>query len=637
MSNRKPIRYIHGLDGLRAIAVLAVIAYHLGFGWASGGFLGVTVFFVLSGYLITNLLLIEWERTNKINLKVFWIKRARRLLPGMFTMLFVITAWVTLFNQPYLEKLREDFLASIFYVNNWWYIFQDLSYFEAMSEAPSLLTHFWSLAVEEQFYIIWPLLIVCGLVFRISKKRMIVFTVALTFLSALLMTMLYNPAVDPSRIYYGTDTRAFSLLIGATLAFIWPSHKLNPTIPKGIRITMDGIGGILLISLLLLMIFSNQYDSFIYQGGMVFVSILTAALMAVLVHPSSRLNLFLSFKPFVWLGVRSYSIYLWHFPVILLTKPMIDTGGINLWRIAFQLALTLILASLSYKYIEDPIRRGAIDRFLKNVRSKTWSFRHIGFQKWIAIVATMLILCISATGLISETKTNDYSQENLKYEMQVSSIENAEFQNPEANKTSEEQPNESTEMEEMPSDEQSTESIEMEEMPSDDSDKPIETPAHTESNDHHVTVIGDSIMIDVAPLLKEKFPNILVDAQVGRQFSAAYDLIQTFKQAGTLGDHVVVALGSNGAFNKEQLSSLIENIGTDRQITFINTRVPRQWESVVNKNINRIKEDYPSINVIDWHETSANHNEYFAADGIHLTKTGAKVYANLIAEQILLN
>lgn len=622
MSNGKPIRYILGLDGLRAIAVLAVIAYHLDFDWASGGFLGVTIFFVLSGYLITNLLLIEWEFTNKINLKDFWIKRARRLLPGMFLMLFVITAWVTVFNPSFLAKLQEDFLASIFYVNNWWYIFQDLSYFEMMSGAPSLLTHFWSLAVEEQFYIIWPLLICCGLVYQISKKQFVALTMLVACLSALLMAALYNPAIDPSRIYYGTDTRAFSLLIGAALAFVWPSHKLTQTVPKAARMAMDCIGGISLITLLFCMVYLNQYDSFIYQGGMVFVSLVTAVLIAVLVHPSSRLTTILQFKPLVWIGMRSYGIYLWHYPVILLTKPAIDTGGMNLWRIAFQLILTIILAALSYKYIENPIRRGAIGQFLKRVREKKWHLKQVTFTKWAAIACTISILCISATGLLTKSSVLESSQEELKHEMQVSSIENIEIQNPSTNASS-------TEIEEEV--QPSTDSVENEE------NQIASTTEDIKPVDYKITAIGDSVIIDAIPFLTEQFPNITVDAQVGRQMSAAFDVINSFKQNGNLGDYVVIALGTNGVFNEEQLASLIDTIGKEKHITLINTRVPRQWESVVNKNIQSITTTYPSIKIVDWYEASSNHNEYFAPDGVHLTRTGAKVYADLIAEQIMMN
>lgn len=617
MSNGKPIRYILGLDGLRAIAVLAVIAYHLEFNWAPGGFLGVTIFFVLSGYLITNLLLIEWEFTNRIDLKDFWIKRARRLLPAMFSMLFIITAWVTLFDRSFLPKLQEDFLASIFYVNNWWYIFQDLSYFEMMSGAPSLLTHFWSLAVEEQFYIIWPVLICCGLVYKISKKQFLVLTMLVACLSALLMVALYNPAIDPSRIYYGTDTRAFSLLIGASLAFLWPSHKLSQTVPKAARIAMDCIGGISLITLLFCMVYLNQYDRFIYQGGMFFISLVTAVLIAVLVHPSSHLASILHLKPLVWIGMRSYGIYLWHYPVILLTKPAIDTGDMNLWRVAFQLILTVILAALSYKYIENPIRRGAIGRFLKHVREKKWRFKQVTPTKWIAIACTVSILCISITGLLTKSNVVDSSQEELKHEMQVSSIENMEIQNP--------------------SNDALIEEIEKEEQLSSEENETASTIEDIKPVDYNITAIGDSVIINAIPFLTEQFPNITVDAKEGRQMSAALDVINSFKKNGNLGDYVVIALGTNGAFNKEQLATLIDTIGTEKHITLINTRVPRQWESIVNKNIQNMKAIYPSIKIVNWYEASSNHDEYFAPDGVHLSKTGAKVYADLITEQIMMN
>ncbi|WP_050616200.1 acyltransferase family protein [Bacillus testis] len=606
---REHSRYIPGLDGLRAIAVLAVIAYHLNFKWASGGLLGVTIFFVLSGYLITNLLLIEWDRTQRIDLKNFWIRRARRLLPAMFTMLFAVTAWVTLFDQSFLAKLRDDFLPAVFYYSNWWYIFQDLSYFESMG-TPSLLTHFWSLAVEEQFYIVWPLLIFGAFFFKLKKKQRLVITLTAAFASALAMAILYSPTVDPSRIYYGTDTRAFSLLIGAALAMVWPSHKLSRALPKKIRFSMDIIGGVALASILLMMVLSNEYNSFLYRGGMVLLSLLTAILIAVLVHPSSKLATYMSFKPLKWIGMRSYGIYLWHYPIILLTTQQVDTGSAHPLRMLAQMALTVAIAELSYRYIENPIRHGAIGRISKKVRSGQIQWKAVATSRWIALGCGLIAICISSIGLASTPENQDKDLASHKKTEAIVEQHNTQTANMQVgdhnSPPSQTKPSEGKQ----PEKNQVKHSLKM------------------------VSVIGDSVMIDAAPFLKEHFPNIIIDAKVGRQMHQAESIVEQMKRDGKLGDTIIIGLGSNGAFNSKQLSSLLDAIGKDKHIVLINARVPRPWESIVNDSLSSAASSHDNVSLVDWFDSSTGHNEYFANDGIHLTKTGAQAFALLISSEI---
>ncbi|MGM9929244.1 MAG: acyltransferase family protein [Bacillus sp. (in: firmicutes)] len=616
-------RYIYGLDGLRAFAVLSVIAYHLEWKWASGGLLGVTMFFVLSGYLITNLLLIEWEKNQSINLKQFWIRRFRRLLPGMFTMMFLVTAWVTIFDQSLLVKLREDFLAASVYISNWWYIFQDLSYFESMG-TPSLLTHFWSLAVEEQFYIVWPLILTIALSCKFSRKSILSYTLILATISASAMAILYSPEVDPTRVYYGTDTRAFSLLMGAALAFLWPSHKLNKPISNSVRFKMDLMGVLSLGALVFMMMYTTQYDAFLYRGGMVFASFFTAVLVAVIVHPASYLSRLLSFKPFVWIGARSYGIYLWHFPVIILTTPTIDTGDGHLGRICFQLILTFLLAALSYKYIENPIRHGAIGRFIIKVKEGKWKLKQVSRLRLISLASAVLIVCISTIGLAASPNE---PVDSLEF---AGVVEQAE-------QTVTEEQSVVTEDEEIVAEENQAE---------DGTEEPVGESVEEETNtqseeqgiqprpEYSVTVIGDSVMVSVENTLKEYFPSAVIDASVGRQLYKSNDLVSSLKQSGQLGEHVVIGLGTNGSFNTKQLHSLIETIGFEKKIYLINTRVPKPWESMVNETLEKYVANNPSIKLIDWYETSRNHNEYFVSDGVHLTKEGIRVYAKMIADTI---
>lgn len=611
--SREKHRYIPGLDGLRALAVLAVIAYHLQFQWASGGLLGVTIFFVLSGYLITNLLLIEWEQTRRIQLKDFWIRRARRLLPSMLTMLLIVTAWITLFDQAFMAKLREDILSALFYFSNWWYIFQDLSYFESMG-VPSVLTHFWSLAIEEQFYIIWPLFFLLAFTLKLKKKPLLIFLMLMTIASATAMAILYEPGADPSRIYYGTDTRAFSLLIGAILAFVWPSHKLSKGVPIQLRLSLDIIGIISLVGLVFMVYTTNQYSGFLYLGGMVLASILTALLIAVIVHPASRLGKYLGMKPLKWIGVRSYGIYLWHYPIILLTNPLVNTEEPSIMRSILQIALTFIVAGLSYKFIENPIRRGSIKQFVQKVKAGEWKIKQLSTSKWIVVGTTTLLLLISTVGLAA-TPINQPSIEAMAKKA--------------SNQTSEE----------MKDKQEASGSINYQDK-AQDAPKKIpkedgqlqETPFP--NSQQTINAIGDSVLLDIAPFIQEKFPNIRIDAKIGRQLSKAEEVYNQFKQKGKDGNIIVIGLGSNGAFSSSQLHSLITTIGPEKQIVLINTRVPRPWESVVNQALKEAAANYENITLVDWYSHSKGHNEYFAPDGVHLSKTGAQSYATLLEQAI---
>lgn len=330
---RQSGRYMAGLDGLRALAVIAVIAYHLNERWAPGGLLGVGVFFVLSGYLITDILITQWKTLGKVELRTFWIRRARRLLPALLLMLIAAGAWILLFDRPRMASLQEEVLAGLTYVSNWWLIFRQVSYFESFGP-PSPLGHLWSLSVEEQFYLLWPILLLLGLKFTPRRAQLAGLTLAGAAVSAAAMAWLYEPGTDPSRVYYGTDTRAFGLLIGAALAMVWPSRKLSSDIAPAARRTMDALGAAGLGTIGFMIWRTDEYDAFLYNGGLVMLSLSAAVVVAVLAHPASRLAGLLSVKPLKWIGVRSYGIYLWHYPVIVLTSPAVDDGQVHGLRIA---------------------------------------------------------------------------------------------------------------------------------------------------------------------------------------------------------------------------------------------------------------------------------------------------------------
>lgn len=397
-------RYMPGLDGLRAIAVLAVIVFHLGFSWAPGGLLGVGIFFTLSGYLITDILLAQLSARGKIRLPSFWLARARRLLPALFVMLAIVVAWVTIFGPAQPDQFRKAVLAAVFYVNNWQQIFGNVSYFARFApEGP--LNHLWSLSVEEQFYIVWPFLLLLGVKLVRERPlasgvrpRLALVTLALAIASSVLMAVLYHPSLDPSRVYYGTDTRAGGLLFGAALAMVWPSRRLSRKITLGARNTLDALGVFGLVVIAILIWRTDQYSSFLYQGGFVVLSLATVLVLMPLAHPACRLGGWLGARPLRWVGARSYGIYLWQTPVIVLTSPR-GPHGDSLLRDALQVAAIFAISALSWKFVEEPIRHGALGRFFARRREVGWGWQTFAPAMRGVFVATGVVLVLAAAGM----------------------------------------------------------------------------------------------------------------------------------------------------------------------------------------------------------------------------------------------
>jgi peptidoglycan/LPS O-acetylase OafA/YrhL len=396
-------RYMPGLDGLRAIAVIGVMLYHLKVGWAEGGLLGVGVFFTLSGYLITDILLNQVNRGG-IRLKSFWPARARRLLPALFAMLIVVMAWVTLIGPHQPADFRTAALSAVAYVNNWWLIFHHVSYFERFAP-PSPLNHLWTLSVEEQFYIVWPFLLMLGLRFVRDAKhptgvrpRLAAATLVAALCSGILMAVLYHPSLDPSRVYYGTDTRALELLVGAALAMIWPSRRLHAGVAPRARLMIEGAGvaGLALIGLMFWR--TSEFSPFLYRGGFALLGLGSVLAVASLTHPASRLGPIVGCRPMRWIGERSYGIYLWTLPIIVLTSPQ-GAHGPDLVRAILQVTAILAVAELSWRYVENPVRHGALGRLWAQWREGGWRRDRLTPRGWAVGVAGALVVAIAIAGM----------------------------------------------------------------------------------------------------------------------------------------------------------------------------------------------------------------------------------------------
>lgn len=669
----KPIgssnRYMPGIDGLRAIAVLAVIAYHLNIKWVPGGLLGVTLFFVLSGYLITDILLKQLNQNKKLNLKTFLIRRARRLLPAMFIMLAAVSLWLAMSDANRLLSLKGDIGSALLYINNWWLIFHEVSYFESFGPA-SPFGHLWSLAVEEQFYLVWPLLLVAVIRFVPKRGKLALWTLAAAALSAGAMILLYQPDADPSRVYYGTDTRAFSLLIGAALAIVWPSRKLSEAISSRSRMLLDTAGTAGLVIVLLMIGKVGEYDSFLYRGGMVLFSVATAVVVAALAHPASKLARLVGSKALTWIGVRSYGIYLYHYPIIVLTTPAAESGELHPLRAMTQVVLTLILAELSWRFIEEPIRHGALERLASLLKQQAVRRIPFGRIKRSAGYFTASVLVITTVSCMSSADLQSASMNLKNLHSQIVNANNEE-ETPAPDHVKQDElvveatPHPETTPEPLEPQKQEnskpTRPVKNENLPPAVDHAVVEQPAPTASpvpntgsvpsegsvnpapeqepagsdkEPVEITAIGDSVLLDAGPYLEKWFPGIVIDGKIGRQFRQAAAIVESMKSSNQLGDTVIIELGTNGIFTAKQMSELLETIGSERHILLINTRVPRKWQDSVNEMLAETADSNENVTLVDWYAASKDKEDFFSADGVHLNKEGAEFYADLLARAI---
>ena len=391
-----PTAYFPGLDGLRAVSVAAVLLYHARLTWLPGGFLGVEVFFVVSGYLITLLLTREFTRSSTISLRDFWLRRARRLLAAVYALLAIVAVIVLVFYRDESANLAAQVWSALGYVTNWYFIASEQSYF-AVVERPPVFQHLWSLAIEEQFYLVWPVIILglCKVIWSRTLIAFIIFAGAVASLAW--MAVLYDPVADPSRVYYGTDTRASGLLMGAALALLWRPAPTWTREPKRTVTSLDLVGGAGLVVLVACFLRLEEFDAFLYQGGFAVVSIATLVVIMAAVHPSTAIGRLLARPALTWIGVRSYSLYLWHWPIFVFTRPGIDQPLGLYPTLVIRIVLTVIAAELSYRYVEVPIRSGAIGRWRRRLAAHD-DGRRKASPIAFAGVAVLLLVAVTTLG-----------------------------------------------------------------------------------------------------------------------------------------------------------------------------------------------------------------------------------------------
>ncbi len=613
-------RYIAGLDGLRAFAILFVAFYHFSFSWAKGGFLGVDIFFVLSGYLITSKILLSQEN---FKVKTFLKGRLRRLLPSAYLMIIITVLWVVLFNHKLLANLVGDTISSISYTTNWWFIYHKLSYFDSFG-SPSPLKHIWFLAVQEQFYILWPFILITGI--KITKKTdklsNMIFIGAL--ISATLMGILYNPTADPSRVYYGTDTRAFELLIGSFLAAVLANSK-----PFTKKVSINHKNALKLISIITFsififsVVFIDEYNSFLYRGGLFLFSLNTALLIACVCHPKGILGPILSWRPLRWIGTRSYGIYLWHYPIMVLSTPIYEIGNPSYLRVFFQLTITCIIAEFSYRFIELPIRKLGFREYYNYLAINFFRGRSLTFARKITTIVSVLVIISLAIGVASMAKVKSDFEKAEVYPSEINTTQNSEDK---AFNTSFNEKDKSV----------STENNELSSSKHSEANSNKQNPVISDKNIEaykEILAIGDSIMLDITPNLNEKYNNIMIDGKVGRQMSEAINLAAKYTAFNASDKAIIIELGTNGYFTGKQINELLDSF-SNSHIFLINTRVPRSWESKVNKVLKEKAEERENVTLIDWHSIASKHPEYFGQDGVHLNSKGSEALTSLISKNL---
>ena len=616
---RRALGYLPALDGLRALAVAVVVAYHLGYSFVPGGYIGVEVFFVLSGWLVCALLHSEHQKTGRIDLKRFWLRRARRLLPAVSVVMAATLVVATLSHYDRFVSLRGDALGALAYALNWRLIFTQQSYFEAAA-GPSPLQHLWSLSIEEQFYLALPLLLGVVLATRFTARHGASLLLAAAVASTLWRFVLEEPGVDPSRIYYGTDTRAAGLLIGATLGMVWVPSRLRRVPGRWAWLPLDLAALACLAVIGRYALDVSEHDPGAFGASLTTIQLATIVLIAAVVHPVQGLVAkSLSIAPLRWVGQRSYGIYLWHWPIIVaIAAAPGEQPESPAWS-ATIVVLTLLLAGISYRWIEQPIRERGFGQAILDLRG--WLPREMVTRPLFGGAAVALSL-LTLAGLVVTTHhlVTTPRDELATAEMAAADIEAA----PTATTTSLQPTALAPSSQAMAA-------------PADMAVPPLTTPPPTLPPPPPlppITGIGDSVMLGAGPALSARLgPTMHVEAKVGRQMIDSPRLVADLADHGRLGDVVILHLGANGPFPDSTIDDIVDITG-DRKLLLVNVKVPRRWEGEVNDRIISAIQRHRKVTLVDWRQVADAEPGLLTRDGYHLTPTGAQRYSDVVAAAV---
>ncbi len=582
MSAPRGIKYIPAIDGLRAVAVIAVMLYHLGVPWIPGGFLGVDLFFVISGYVITRLLLDSIQRSGGLDLRAFYKSRLRRLLPPLAFMIITTTLFIGVWAPDTIKRLLTDTPFSLLGVMNWWLVFRQADYFEAIGRPP-LLQHTWSLGVEAQFYLVWPLILL--LVLRQLGRKII--PAAALFIAigsgvALLLVSLSidsNSSQSVSHVYFGTDTHSIGLFLGAALAVNWIPQNLKVDIAKRAQDVIDGIGVFGFLGILACFLFIDQGNPTLYKIAFPLAGIFGCAIIMSVVHPASRFAPLLQGKAILWIGERSYAIYLWHWIIFQVTRPSVDLAGASWALYALRILIVFALADISLRWVELPFRNGYIESWFRGMKYRTKKVR----VRQQTTLALSIISVLAVTSLVSANAiaVSDRNLAKLKLEITTKAEVETEITNP----------------------------------------------------SDGLWVAGDSVILGIRNELSNRRQVGLINAHVGRQ---APELIEVLnKDKARMADApIIVNMGNNNRLTESEVVSIFEAIKNQPQIIVINTAVPRGWKDQNNSLIQQVASSYQNVKIVDWNKISEGHPEYFAPDGVHLVPTGISVYVDAILSEL---
>ena len=584
MVTKRGIQYIPAIDGLRAIAVIAVMLYHLGVSWIPGGFLGVDLFFVISGYVITRLLLDSIQERGGLDLRDFYLARIRRLLPPLVFMIVTTSIFIGLWAPDTTKKFLTDAPFSLTGAMNWWLVFNHQDYFEA-SGRPPLLQHTWSLAVEAQFYLLWPLILL--VVLKYLGKKLIpaaALIIAATSGVALMFVSFQLDAANSSKVshvYFGTDTHSSGLFLGAALAVSWIPQNFNLQVTRRAQDFIDGIGVFGFIGILSTFLLIDETKPTLYKIAFPLAGLFGTAILISIVHPASRFAPLLRNKALLWIGERSYAIYLWHWVIFQVSRPQVDIDGEDWALFTLRILVVLALADISLRLVELPIRSGAVAYWFKGMRYRTPEVR----KRQKVLVAISISTTLLLSSLVSAYALLDTAEKNRAVEVAI-----------------------------------------------EEASRPVKTEISAVGKTG-IWVTGDSVILGIRHEIEARNPIALINARVGRQAPELLEVIQKDASAA-IGSPIVFNLGNNNALTREQVVAIFEAIETAPLRIVVNTAVPRPWKESNNALIEEVASGYPNTHVIRWDQISMGHPEYFAPDGIHLVPAGVRAYVAAIEEYL---